>query len=116
EELADRVKVLDPIAEGLHHGEHRYREQRPQSPQTKLQKISSRICTVIRFFASDGPAIFTSLRLNRSPVASRKNRKNMTSVACPAKATTLVDPQNRYSRTSTAGSSSSWYWTLQIRQ
>ena len=34
--------------------------------------ISSRICTVTLFFASVGPAIFTSLRLYRSPVTSRK--------------------------------------------
>ena len=43
--------------------------------------ISSRICTVTRFFSSDGPAIFTNLRLNRSPSASRKNTKKNTSVA-----------------------------------
>ena len=67
--------------------------------------ISSRIWTVIFFFSSEGPASFTSFRLKRSPDASRKNTKKKTSVACPANAIRLAEPQVMYCRTLIAGSS-----------
>ena len=59
------------------------------------ESISLRICTVIFFFSSDGPASFTSLRLNRSPDASRKKAKKTTSVAWPANAMAPAEPHVR---------------------
>ena len=56
--------------------------------------MSLRICTVIFFCSSDGPASLTSFRLNRSPDASRKKTKKTTSVACPAKAIRFAEPHD----------------------
>ena len=43
--------------------------------------MSSRICTVIFLFDSDGPVRRTSLRLKVSPPTSRKNVRNNTMIA-----------------------------------
>ena len=62
------------------------------------------IWTVIFFFVSVGPAIFTSLRLNRSPVTRRKKTRKRTIANCPRNARAFLPPAHRYSVARKAGS------------
>ena len=59
------------------------------------RSISERICSVIFFWVSDGPAIFTSLRRYKSPDASRKYTRNRISTSCPTAVAMPIDPHRK---------------------
>src|SRR5690606_38127637 len=63
----------------------------------------SRSCTVIFFCDSDGPAIFTSLRLNVLPEARPKNTMNSVTASWPATAAAVIEPASSHSDRSNAG-------------